>query len=77
MNTYYHYQGFVYGPSSKPQSWFYGEEHKFKEYALSLPKYKWRGQRLEDWKEMIEGKDFELDSPLYDLDKIEAIPVNQ
>lgn len=57
MNTYYHYQGFVYGPIRKRH---YNNGMLKKVTILAQPKYKWTGPPLEDWKEMIEGKDFHI-----------------
>lgn len=67
-----YHEGYVYGPCEfdKPEPEKYPGhivDHDYcshidvwKTLTRKLPKYKWTGPPLEDWKEMIEGKDFEF-----------------
>lgn len=80
QNTYYHYQGFIYGPTASKQP-DYPNAESYKEYSQARnedfyhygidyvnwaeklfagPKYRWKGRPLENWREMVEGKDFVL-----------------
>lgn len=57
-NTFYYYQGFVYGPCDPVQG--IENDWHLQQHVKVLTKYKWTGPAKPDWTTLIEGKDFQL-----------------
>ena len=63
--TYIHKDGWLYGPIERFQPKDKTYQVQWEYMTLKLPKYRWTGPALPDWKEMVEGVDFEIENQFW------------